>query len=60
MLEAKSTKGMLTSENIKAETAYLYCLPLIILLTYLMMGAHFFFTAEGDYHAEGAFKHQIV
>lgn len=60
MLEAKSTKGMLTSENIKTETAYLYCLPLIILLTYLMMGAHFFFTAEGDYHAEGAFKHQIV
>lgn len=60
MLESETAPNTASSSREKIEWTFLNLIPLMILLTYLMMGGHIFFNAEGDYHAEGAFGHQMI
>ncbi|MCH7753858.1 O-antigen ligase family protein [candidate division KSB1 bacterium] len=60
MANPATTQNELVAEKPRFESNLFNLVPLIILLTYLMMGGHFFFIAEGDYQAEGNFNHQII
>ena len=60
MVNPATTPNELVAEKPRVESNLLNLAPLIILLTYLMMGGHLFLIGEGDYHAEGSFRHQII